>query len=98
MRRDPPPDLAVEVDVTRSCLNRLAIYAALRVPEIWRLKGDVLAFLILQANGKYKKAARSKTFPQVSPADLMPFLLRARQEADENPIIRDFRKWVRGLK
>jgi Uma2 family endonuclease len=98
LRRDPPPDLAIEVDVTRSCLNRLAIHAALRVPEIWRLKGDVLEFLILEANGKYKSATRSKAFPQISPGDLIPFLLRASQEADENPILRDFRKWVRSLK
>lgn len=98
LRRDPPPDLAIEIDVTSSCLKRLAIYAALRVPEIWHLKGDVPEFLILQASAKYKKAARSKSFPQVTPADLMPFVLRARRAADENPVIRDFRKWVRGLK
>src|SRR6185312_2381520 len=31
---DPPPDLVVEVDISRSVLDRLAIYAALAVPEI----------------------------------------------------------------
>jgi Uma2 family endonuclease len=98
LRRDPPPDLAIESDVTHSCLNRLRIYAALGVPEVWRIEGDVLEFYILQANGKYKRASRSKAFPQVTPADLMRFVLRARQEGDENPIIREFRKWVRGLK
>jgi Uma2 family endonuclease len=98
LKRDPPPDLAIEVDVTRSSLNRLRIYAALRVPELWRLEGDILEFLILQANGKYKKSGRSKAFPQVTPADLLPFVLRARRSGDENPIIRDFRKWVRTLK
>src|SRR5438132_343667 len=35
LRRDPPPDLAIEVDVTRSSLDRLSIYAALLVPEVW---------------------------------------------------------------
>src|SRR6266852_3756938 len=44
LRRDPPPDLAIEVDVTRSSLDRFGIYAALKVPEVWRLDGDVLAF------------------------------------------------------
>jgi len=98
LRRDPPPDLAIEVEVTKSCLNRLGIYAALRVPEIWRLKGDVLEFLVLQDNGKYRKAARSRSFPQVAPADLMPFVLRARLALDLNQVLRDFRKWVRSLK
>src|SRR6266478_1708430 len=38
LQRDPPPDLAVEVDVTSSSLDRLDIYATLGVPEIWRLE------------------------------------------------------------
>ena len=28
-------------------LNQLAIYAALGVPEVWRLEGDVLTFYVL---------------------------------------------------
>ena len=36
-RTDPPPDLAIEVDITHSSLDRMAIYAKLRVPEVkWR--------------------------------------------------------------
>src|SRR5262249_24092277 len=98
LRRDPPPDLAIEVDVTSSSLNRMAIYAALRVPELWRLEGDVLQFFILQANGKYKESGRSKAFPQVAPGDLMRFTARAPRESNLNRILRDFRKWVRSLK
>lgn len=98
LRRDPPPDLAIEVDVSRSSLKRMAIYPALRVPEIWRLEGDVLEFFVLQANGKYRRSAHSKAFPQVSQADLLPFLKREREAGDETPIIRDFRKWVRSPK
>src|SRR5207302_1383935 len=44
LRTDPPPDLAVEVDVTASSLDRMSIYAALRVPEVWRLSAAGLAF------------------------------------------------------
>jgi Uma2 family endonuclease len=98
LRRDPPPDLAIEVDVTNSSLNRMAIYAALRVPELWRLEGDVLQFFILQANGKYKETERSKAFPQVTPADLMRFVVRGRRAGDQHRILRDFRKWVRKIK
>lgn len=36
---DPPPDLVIEVDMTRSSLNKLPIYTALGVPEIWRYTG-----------------------------------------------------------
>ena len=37
LRRDPPPDLVIEVDVTHSSVPRMPIYAALGVPEVWRL-------------------------------------------------------------
>src|SRR5262245_37165437 len=33
---DPPPDLALEIEISRSALDRMSIYAALRVPEVWR--------------------------------------------------------------
>lgn len=95
LRRDPPPDLALEVDVTHSCLNRLAIYAALRVPEVWRLEGDHLAFHVLQPNGKYAVADRSLAFPMIAPEDLLSFLSQARQAGDHNPVIRKFRQWIR---
>lgn len=32
--KDPPPDLAVEIEVSRTVLNRLAIYAAFKIPEV----------------------------------------------------------------
>lgn len=36
---DRPPDLAVEVEISRSVLDRMGIYAALGVPEVWRFDG-----------------------------------------------------------
>src|SRR4051812_26661875 len=39
---DPPPNLVVEVDVTSSSLDRLTIFAAMGVPEVWRLAGPTL--------------------------------------------------------
>ncbi len=37
LETDPPPDLAMEIEISMSVLDRLGIYAALRVPEIWRV-------------------------------------------------------------
>jgi Uma2 family endonuclease len=95
LRIDPPPDLALEVDVTHSSLDRLAIYAALRVPEVWRLEGDTLTFYILQPDGSYRTSATSQSFPQLTPADLLGYLQQARQAADENVVVRQFREWLR---
>lgn len=31
---DPPPDLAIEVEISRNMVDKLAVYAALGVPEV----------------------------------------------------------------
>jgi Uma2 family endonuclease len=92
---DPPPDLAVEIDVSRSSLNRLAIYAALGVPEVWRFDGTTLECRVRAADGRYASVDRSQNFPGLRPEDLVPFLLRFTQ-ADLNALIREVRTWVRG--
>jgi Uma2 family endonuclease len=95
LRTDPPPDLAIETDVTHSSLDRLSIYAALRVPEVWRLDGDSLTFFVLGPDDTYASSQHSQSFPRVTPADLLGFLQQARQAGDQNPVIRQFREWVR---
>jgi Uma2 family endonuclease len=91
---DPPPDLAIEVDVTSSSLDRMAIYAALGVPEVWRLDGQTLAFHVLGAGAVYTLVNHSLSFPQVTPGDLIGFLA-LRATLDENEVIRQFRVWIR---
>ena len=95
LRVDPPPDLAIEKDVTNSSLDRMRIYAALRVPEVWRLADDELTFHHLSPSGNYALARASLSFPLVTPADLMPFVLEARQAEDQNVVMRKFREWIR---
>ena len=41
---DPPPDLAIEVDVTRSSVPRMPVFAAIGVPEVWRFTRGRLRF------------------------------------------------------
>jgi Uma2 family endonuclease len=96
LRRDPPPDLVVEVDVTHSVVPRLPIYAALGVPEVWRVDPGLLMFQSLQPNGTYAPTAVSAALSPLTPADLQPFLA-LRDQIDENDILRQFRAWVRTL-
>lgn len=91
----PPPDLAVEVDVTRKSLNRFPIYAKLGVGELWRLDGDDLRFHLLGAKGRYVETPASRAFPMVTPADLMAFVRLGRTVRDLNAIARDFQLWLR---
>jgi Uma2 family endonuclease len=94
LRRHPPPDLALEIDVTHSSIDRMPIYAALRVPEVWRFDGQNLAFFALDPQGRYTPISHSLAFPQLTPADLLRFLA-LRGQLDENAILRQFRAWVR---
>jgi Uma2 family endonuclease len=94
-QRDPPPDLAIETDVTSSSLNRMSIYATLRVPEVWRLEGNILTFSVLPPQGKkYVQTSHSLAFPSITPADLLQFFPLLATH-DDNAIVRQFRAWLR---
>ena len=91
---DPPPDLAIEVDITHSSLDRLAIYAGLGVPEVWRFDGRSLTMLRLQPDGRYQPCPSSEGFPDLLPADVERFLELGRS-ADKIRWARELRAWVR---
>ena len=91
----PPPDLAVEIDITSSSLNRFAIYQALGVPEIWRFDGKNLTINLLQA-GEYKVAQRSVALSPLQASDLSVYLSPSKA-VGENSLIRQFRIALRKL-
>ncbi len=93
---DPPPDLAVEIDISRSSQRRLGIYAAIKVPEVWQFDGETLRVLQLGSDGQYFVAERSLYFPSVPLLEIAGFL-RRRKEMDEVSLVRLFRAWVRNF-
>jgi Uma2 family endonuclease len=93
LTRDPPPDLAVEIDITYSSVNRLAIYEALGVPEVWRYDGKKLTIYYLE-NQKYEMRNDSPAFPKILVTELVRFL-ELRKTMGETSLIRSFREWVR---
>jgi Uma2 family endonuclease len=97
LRRDPPPDLVIDVAPPRQGIPRLPIYAALGVPEVWRVsRAGKLSFHILQPDGTYNVASVSAALPPLTPADLQPHLDR-RSQVDDTTLIRGFREWIRKL-
>src|SRR5262249_26959011 len=62
LKIDPVPDLVIEVDVTHTSLDRLKIFAALGVPEVWRSDSRTLQFLHLQDDGTYLSRTISRNF------------------------------------
>jgi Uma2 family endonuclease len=89
----PPPDLAVEIDITSSSLNRFSIYAALQVPEIWRYDGESLSIHIL-IGGEYVLRDRSIALPALTVVDINHFL-SLQSSISENSLIKQFRQWLR---
>jgi Uma2 family endonuclease len=95
--KDPPPDLAVEIDVTSRSIARLPIYAALGVPEVWRFDGAAIQCLHLRPDGKYVASDYSRAFPMLRPRDLMRFVEMA-QAMDLTAAGKALRRWVRRQK
>ena len=89
----PPPDLVLEVEVSRSVLSRMEIYADFAVPEVWRCRLKAIRVVHL-SDGKYHTSDRSAAFPFLNPTALLPFLNQP-VEVSEVEMIRRFRDWVR---
>ena len=88
---DPPPDLAIEVDVTSK--TQLAAYAALEVPELWLYEKGQLNIYTLQA-GQYQATTTSPTFPSWPILDWVTEDLAQSLEIGRSPALRAFRKQI----
>ena len=93
LKVDPPPDLVIETEVSRSLVSKLNIYSALGVPEIWRWRKRRLTAYSL-SEGKYVECELSLNLPNLRVRDLAQFL-DFELAADELTWIRKFRVWVR---
>lgn len=91
---DPPPDLAIEVEISSRVLPRLPIYAALGIPEVWRYDGRELTIERLEPDGRYLAVETSGVLPGLPLAEVRRALARVGQEG-ETAIVRAFRARIR---
>ena len=91
LTEDPPPDLVVEVDITHTDINKLALYARLGVPELWRFNGQIWRIYRLKKE-VYQEGEFSPTFPLVPKTKLYEFLATAKE--DEVKAEKNLRAWV----
>jgi Uma2 family endonuclease len=96
MKHDPPPDLAVEVELGRSSIDKLEIYRSLGVPEVWRYSKARLTVHLLGPDGSYSQSARSAAFPFLPMEGVEAFLLRW-DTAGETQLVREFGTWAKSL-
>ncbi|MCT7958645.1 Uma2 family endonuclease [Laspinema palackyanum] len=90
---DPPPDLAIEIDITAR--TRFNNYEALGVGELWRFDGTRLEINVLQG-GKYVQVSESPHFPGLPLGEVIPQYLEQSKVEGRNKAIKAFRAWVRG--
>ena len=75
---DPPPDLVVEVDVTNRSLNKLPLYATIRVPEVWRF--DSAHIILYRLSGEtYQEVLTSAVLAGVTADDVLHFVQLAHE-------------------
>ncbi len=91
---DPPPDLAIEIDITSNSGRRLSIYSALKIPEVWQFDGEILTVLRLQDDGSYRISERSEELPFLPMPDIAAFI-RDYQPGTDTQWAKAFRRWVR---
>ncbi|MEP0754889.1 Uma2 family endonuclease [Trichocoleus sp. Lan] len=93
LETDLPPDLAIEIDITSSSVNKFEIYSALGVTELWRYNGRDLKFYQL-TEGKYIECEYSIAFPIVSVTEISNFIEQSKTMG-EIALLKSFRAWVR---
>jgi Uma2 family endonuclease len=90
---DPPPDLAIEIDMSSPSLPRLPIYAALGIPEIWQFDGERCKILSL-IDGKYGEKSQSRALPIIT-VEAVETLIAQAQDMGETSWAKSVRQWVR---
>jgi len=90
---DPPPDLVIEVDITRSSLSRFPIFAALGVPEVWRFDGNRVTMHRLES-GRYAQIEASLALPPLTASQSTVFLDESRYEKS-TVWLKRVQEWVR---
>ncbi|MGB7444605.1 MAG: Uma2 family endonuclease [Coleofasciculaceae cyanobacterium] len=91
MSLDPPPDLAIEIDLTSR--TQLGNYQILGVPELWRYGRRGLQINVLQAGG-YVESDFSPTFPDIPIIELMNRYVQQSQVYGRTQAIQGFRSWL----
>ncbi len=84
----PPPDLAIESDVTSK--TTLYAYKALQVPEVWIYSKQQLSIHILEADG-YVKTSTSQVFPNLPVTEFIPQLVQKAIDEGTSKMLRELK-------
>ncbi len=88
---DPPPDLAIEIDITNR--TQLDNYLLLKVPELWRYTRKGFQLNLLEGN-RYIESQTSPNFPDIPIIELIDRYVKQAQTKGRSKAIRAFKKWL----
>jgi Uma2 family endonuclease len=77
LRIDPPPDLVLEMEMSRSALDKLPLFASIGIAEVWRCDGQRVTILILEQD-RYRESPRSQALAVLTSDVLTRFLTESR--------------------
>jgi len=95
LRVDPAPDLVIEIDITHSSIDRLALFAALDVSEVWRYDAGRFGMMILES-GSYSSTGVSRVLSGVT-ADDVSTLVAEVELHGRAAWLRRVQEWARTL-
>lgn len=94
-RREPAPDLVIEIDITSPSLPRFPLYAQMGVSEVWRDDSEVVEIFGRAGGQDYAPLTESRALPGLTGDPLTRFL--ANGLALTRPEwLRAVRAWARG--
>jgi Uma2 family endonuclease len=78
---DPPPDLAIEVEVIHAADDAIVAWGRLGVPEVWRFdaRRSICTFWSRRDDGTYQQVPRSSCLPLLTPVDVVKQMKRAQE-------------------
>ncbi|MBP0028259.1 Uma2 family endonuclease [Roseofilum sp. Guam] len=86
------PDLVIEIDLTSPSTQRMDIYSALEIPEVWRYSKRRGLVICQHQTFEYIESELSHIFPKVTATRLNNFLI-LRQTQPHNRVIRAVQNW-----
>jgi Uma2 family endonuclease len=92
---DPPPDLAIEVEVSHSALEAMEAWARAGVPEVWRFAAASFScsFWHRREDGTYERVPTSAAIPGLRSDDVVELIGRA-QAIGTVPALAQIPDWV----
>ena len=93
---DPPPDLVIEIDITHPSLDKLPIYAAVGVSEIWRYNGQQITIFTLEDKA-YRPQEESAALPGLTSQILSQFIAESKS-LERLEWLRRVQQWARQQK